>query len=153
MRCQALAVRTGRDGSATRLVGSLTDVTAQRELEEKLRYGAHHDALTGLPNRTLFLDRLTQALARSRRNPEARIALLFLDLDGFKQVNDHLGHLAGDQLLVKVAERIGQRLRKSDTAARLGGDEFAVLLEDGRGGGCDRGRHLPPPLRAVRDRR
>jgi diguanylate cyclase (GGDEF)-like protein/PAS domain S-box-containing protein len=132
MRCQALAVRTGLDGSATRLVGSLTDVTAQRELEEKLRYGAHHDALTGLPNRTLFLDRLTQALARSRRNPEARIALLFLDLDGFKQVNDNLGHLAGDQLLVKVAGRIGQRLRQSDTAARLGGDEFAVLLEDVR---------------------
>ena len=132
MRCQALAVRTGPGGSATRLVGSLTDVTAQRELEEKLRYGAHHDALTGLPNRTLFLDRLTQALARSRRNPEARIALLFLDLDGFKQVNDNLGHLAGDQLLIKVAGRIGQRLRQSDTAARLGGDEFAVLLEDVR---------------------
>ena len=132
MRCQALAVRSGPNGSATRLVGSLTDVTAQRELEEKLRYGAHHDALTGLPNRTLFLDRLTQALARSRRNPEARIALLFLDLDGFKQVNDNLGHLAGDQLLVEVAVRIGQRLRQSDTAARLGGDEFAVLLEDVR---------------------
>ncbi len=132
MRCQALAIRAAPDGPATRLVGSLTDVTAQRELEERLRYGAHHDALTGLPNRTLFLDRLTQALARARRNPEARIALLFLDLDGFKQVNDNLGHLAGDQLLVKVAERIGQRLRQSDTAARLGGDEFAVLLEDVR---------------------
>jgi diguanylate cyclase (GGDEF)-like protein/PAS domain S-box-containing protein len=132
MRCQALAVRAAPDGSATRLVGSLTDVTAQRELEEKLRYGAHHDALTGLPNRALFLDRLAQALARARRNPEARIGLLFLDLDGFKQVNDNLGHLAGDQLLVKVAERIGQRLRESDTAARLGGDEFAVLLEDVR---------------------
>src|ERR1019366_2595906 len=88
-----------------------------------------HDALTGLPNRTLFLDRLTQALARSRRNPEARIALLFLDLDGFKQVNDNLGHLAGYQLLIKVAGRIGQRLRQSDTAARLGGDAVAVLLE------------------------
>jgi diguanylate cyclase (GGDEF)-like protein/PAS domain S-box-containing protein len=132
MRCRALAVRASADGSATRLVGSLTDVTAQRELEEKLRYSAHHDALTGLPNRTLFLDRLTQALARTRRNPHARIALLFLDLDGFKQVNDRLGHLAGDELLVHVAERIGQRLRQSDTAARLGGDEFAVLLEDVR---------------------
>ncbi|MGA9113167.1 MAG: diguanylate cyclase [Candidatus Dormiibacterota bacterium] len=132
MRCRALAVRAAADGSATRLVGSLTDVTAQRELEEKLRYSAHHDALTGLPNRTLFLDRLAQALARTRRNPHARIALLFLDLDGFKQVNDRLGHLAGDELLVHVAERIGQRLRQSDTAARLGGDEFAVLLEDVR---------------------
>ncbi|MGO8687874.1 MAG: diguanylate cyclase domain-containing protein [Candidatus Dormibacteria bacterium] len=132
MRCQALAVRAAPDGSATRLVGSLTDVTAQRELEEKLRFGAQHDALTGLPNRSLFLDRLTQGLARARRNPDARIALLFLDLDGFKQVNDNLGHLAGDQLLVQVAERIGQRLRGGDTAARLGGDEFAVLLEDVR---------------------
>ncbi len=130
MRCQALAVRAAPDASASRLVGSLTDVTDQRELEEKLRYGAQHDSLTGLPNRTLFLDRLTQGLARARRNPDARIALLFLDLDGFKQVNDNLGHLAGDQLLVLVAERIGQRLRQSDTAARLGGDEFAVLLED-----------------------
>ena len=130
MRCRALAVRAAADGPATRLVGSLTDVTAQRELEEKLRYSAHHDALTGLPNRTLFLDRLAQALARTRRNPHTRIALLFLDLDGFKQVNDRLGHLAGDELLVHVAERIGQRLRQSDTAARLGGDEFAVLLED-----------------------
>jgi diguanylate cyclase (GGDEF)-like protein len=111
-------------------VGSLTDVTAQRELEEKLRYSAHHDALTGLPNRTLFLDRLTQALARARRNPDVRIALLFLDLDGFKQVNDNLGHLGGDQLLIQVADRLGQRLREADTAARLGGDEFAVLLED-----------------------
>jgi diguanylate cyclase (GGDEF)-like protein len=130
MRCQALAVQAAPDGSATRLVGSITDVTAQRELEQKLRYGAHHDALTGLPNRALFLDRLTQALARTRRNRDARIALLFLDLDGFKEVNDRLGHLAGDQLLVQVAERIGQRLRQSDTAARLGGDEFAILLED-----------------------
>ena len=69
MRCRALAVRAAADGSATRLVGSLTDVTAQRELEEKLRYSAHHDALTGLPNRTLFLDRLTQALARTRTEP------------------------------------------------------------------------------------
>ena len=142
MRCRALAVRAAAGGSATRLVGSLTDVTAQRELEEKLRYSAHHDALTGLPNRTLFLDRLTQALARTRRNPHARIALLFLDLDGFKQVNDRLGHLAGDELLVHVAERIGQRLRQSDTAARLGGDEFAVLLED---------VHAPEAVEAVAD--
>ena len=142
MSCQALTIRETPDGPATRLVGSLTDITAQRELEEKLRYGAHHDALTGLPNRTLFLDRLTQALARARRNPEARIALLFLDLDGFKQVNDNLGHLAGDQLLVQVAERIGQRLREADTAARLGGDEFAVLLED---------VHAPEAVEAIAD--
>jgi diguanylate cyclase (GGDEF)-like protein/PAS domain S-box-containing protein len=142
VRCRALAVRTSADGAATRLVGSLTDVTAQRELEEKLRYGAHHDALTGLPNRTLFLERLGRALARARRNPDARIALLFLDLDGFKQVNDRLGHLAGDQLLVQVAERIGQRLRETDTAARLGGDEFAVLLED---------IHAPEAMEAIAD--
>ena len=156
MRCQALAVRAAPDGSATRLVGSLTDVTAQRELEEKLRYSAHHDALTGLPNRTLFLDRLTQALARARRNPDARIALLFLDLDGFKQVNDNLGHLAGDQLLVQVAERIGQRLRQSRHRGAPGRRRVrrpARGRARARGGGGDRRRHLPPALRPLRDRR
>ena len=98
--------------------------------QERLRHTAQHDPLTGLANRSLFLERMTQALARSQRNPHVRVGLLFLDLDRFKQVNDHLGHLAGDRLLVEVAERISQRLRRSDTAARLGGDEFAILLED-----------------------
>ena len=132
MRCQALGVRDSEHGRATRLVGSLTDVTEARALHDSLRHGALHDGLTGLPNRTLFVDRLTQALTRTARSHEARIALLFLDLDGFKEVNDTLGHLAGDLLLTKLAGRIRERLRKSDTPARLGGDEFAVLLEDVR---------------------
>jgi diguanylate cyclase (GGDEF)-like protein len=107
------------------------DLVAELQHREKqLRHSAHHDPLTGLPNRTLFLDRLTQALARAGRRPGGRVALLFLDLDGFKDVNDSLGHLAGDRLLMAVAERISQRRRRGDTAARLGGDEFAVLLED-----------------------
>ncbi len=105
-------------------------VAELRRREEDLRHSAHHDPLTGLPNRTLFLDRLAQALARAGRRPGARVALLFLDLDGFKDVNDSFGHPTGDRLLVTVAERISQRLRRSDTAARLGGDEFAVLLEE-----------------------
>ena len=121
-----------KHGRATRLVGSITDVTEARALHDSLRHGALHDGLTGLPNRTLFVDRLTQALTRTSRSPGTRIALLFLDLDGFKGVNDTLGHLAGDLLLTKLADRIREHLRKSDTPARLGGDEFAVLLEDVR---------------------
>ena len=129
MACHALLVRSNDDGRPLRLVGSVTDVTEQRELEEKLRFGALHDALTGLANRTLFMDRLTQALARAKRRPEETVAVLFIDLDGFKQVNDTLGHLAGDLLLIQVARRLSSRLRATDTAARFGGDEFAVLLE------------------------
>jgi len=108
--------------------GLLTDITARKALEAQLSYQAYHDPLTALANRALFRDRVTHAVARERRHGDA-IAVLFLDLDDFKAVNDGLGHAAGDQLLVTVAERLLSATRGSDTVARLGGDEFAVLLE------------------------
>lgn len=95
---------------------------------EQLRKQATHDTLTGLPNRALFQDRLDLAIRRAQRNKQ-RFALGYIDLDGFKAINDRYGHAAGDAMLVAVAERIGHAMRATDTAARLGGDEFAVLLE------------------------
>ncbi|GAA2657708.1 putative bifunctional diguanylate cyclase/phosphodiesterase [Paractinoplanes durhamensis] len=106
----------------------LRDVTRQRDLEYDLRHQALHDVLTGLPNRKLFLDRLEHAMARARAAGDAA-TVLYLDLDGFKKVNDSLGHNAGDALLRTTAERLVAALRPHDTVARLGGDEFAVLLE------------------------
>src|SRR5947208_5762519 len=105
------------------------DVSDRKELEDQLAHRAFHDTLTGLPNRSLFTDRVEHALARRVREP-GRIAVLFLDVDDFKTVNDSLGHAAGDQRLVAIAKRIDDCLRGGDTAARLGGDEFAILLED-----------------------
>jgi diguanylate cyclase (GGDEF)-like protein/PAS domain S-box-containing protein len=118
------------EGSVARLVGSLSDISHRKELEDRLRQAALFDALTGLPNRRLFLDRLAVAIEQPRRRPGARFAVFFLDLDGFKLVNDSLGHLAGDQLLTVVAARLRDQIRSVDTAARFGGDEFAVLLTD-----------------------
>ncbi len=123
----------GQEGEVQRRVGSLSDVTAQKEAEGRLRREALYDALTGLPNRTLLTDRLRQALARARRHPEQLCGLLFLDVDRFKVVNDSLGHSMGDQLLSEVARRIESCVRPEDTVARLGGDEFTVLLEGIRG--------------------
>jgi diguanylate cyclase (GGDEF)-like protein/PAS domain S-box-containing protein len=104
------------------------DVSERKAFEERLAHRANHDALTGLPNRSLFSDRLALALARSRRSG-TRTAVLFLDVDHFKVINDSLGHTAGDRLLVLVAERLAIVLRPEDTLARLGGDEFVVLVE------------------------
>ena len=105
------------------------NITERKRFEEQLAYQAFHDSLTGLPNRTLFMDRLEHALTRSGRNLTS-VAVLFLDLDGFKVINDSLGHDSGDRLLVSVARRIEEGIRPGDTVARLGGDEFTVLLED-----------------------
>jgi diguanylate cyclase (GGDEF)-like protein/PAS domain S-box-containing protein len=116
-------------GDVVGRVWSFSDVTEQKRLEHDLAHLAFHDALTGLPNRALFHDRVNQALARVERS-DNYVAVIFLDLDNFKTINDSLGHSAGDELLNSVATTLVSGLRKSDTAARLGGDEFAVLVED-----------------------
>ncbi|MFQ5690655.1 MAG: EAL domain-containing protein [Gemmatimonadota bacterium] len=123
-------VRPIRDesGKVVRLQTSSRDVTERKLFEEQLEYQALHEPLTDLPNRTLFLDRLRQALIRSRREGTS-VAVMFLDLDRFKVINDSLGHAAGDRLLTAVASRLRACLREADTVARLGGDEFGVLLE------------------------
>jgi diguanylate cyclase (GGDEF)-like protein len=105
----------------------LADITERRRLEERIRYLAHYDELTDLPNRALFYDRLKQAVALARRQGD-RLALIYLDLDRFKPVNDHYGHHTGDLLLKAIAQRLRACVRESDTLARLGGDEFAVLM-------------------------
>ncbi len=119
------------DPTVGALVLTLRDVTEQRQMERELTHRAFHDALTGLANRVLFLDRVGHALSRSERSG-AVTGVLFIDLDDFKVVNDTQGHAVGDELLVAVSLRISTALRASDTAARLGGDEFAVLVEDAR---------------------
>jgi diguanylate cyclase (GGDEF)-like protein/PAS domain S-box-containing protein len=130
MLSRGIAVRD-HTGRASRVVGSQTDVTGRREAEQRLQHDALHDALTGLPNRVLFLDRLDQAIRRAqRRQPASCAAVLFLDLDRFKLVNDSLGHAVGDRLLVAVGRRLESTLRPGDTVARLGGDEFTILLDD-----------------------
>jgi diguanylate cyclase (GGDEF)-like protein/PAS domain S-box-containing protein len=111
------------------LVNVLADAIERRVTEEEIRHQAVHDPLTNLPNRVLFLDRLAHALAQSRRR-RAKVAVLFLDLDQFKLVNDSLGHAAGDELLIAVALRLKDALRAEDTVARFGGDEFGLLIED-----------------------
>ncbi len=107
----------------------LRDITERKTLEDDLAHRAFHDSLTGLANRALFMDRLQHALARLARHP-GLVAVLFIDLDGFKDLNDSLGHPRGDEILATMGRRIRGCLRPSDTAARLGGDEFAVLLEN-----------------------
>ena len=116
-------------GVLTGTVGVAYDLTEHKRLERQLAHQAFHDALTGLPNRALFLDRLAHALARAERRQSA-VAVLFVDLDNFKVVNDSLGHNMGDALLSEVARRLGSCARSGDTVARLGGDEFTLLLED-----------------------
>jgi diguanylate cyclase (GGDEF)-like protein/PAS domain S-box-containing protein len=126
---RGLAIRTP-EGRPTRMAGSLSDITDRRIAQLRLQHDALHDTLTGLPNRTLFSDRLNQILQRTVRDPSTGCAVLFLDIDRFKLVNDSLSHSVGDNLLIALAGRMSAALRPGDTVARLGGDEFTVLLED-----------------------
>ena len=110
-------------------VGFLTDITDRKAIEDKLVYQATHDPLTGLPNRVLLYDRLQQAMLHAKRHNQI-VALLFLDLDKFKSVNDTYGHIVGDKLLTEVASRLSDSLKESDTIARLGGDEFVIIIPE-----------------------
>jgi len=119
----------GADGRVEYIDGILVEITRRRLLEETIRQMAYQDSLTGLPNRSLLDDRLVQALTSAKRRTQ-KVTLLYLDLDGFKVINDTYGHRVGDELLRVVAARLTGQLRQSDTVARLGGDEFLVLLPD-----------------------
>ncbi|MCX7193046.1 MAG: diguanylate cyclase [Proteobacteria bacterium] len=117
------------EGEITHFIAIHEDISAQKLTQERIEHLAHYDALTGLPNRALFYDRLRQALAVAKRN-DGSLALLYMDLDGFKQVNDSMGHHVGDLLLMGVAERLTGCLRECDTVARLGGDEFTIIVSE-----------------------
>ncbi|MFI0458155.1 MAG: diguanylate cyclase domain-containing protein [Candidatus Thiodiazotropha endolucinida] len=128
MMMRGLAVRYS-DGVAYRMAGSLTDIHERKRAEQQLQHDALHDALTGLPNRALFMDRLSRCLERAHRRNNYLFAVLFLDLDRFKVVNDSLGHMVGDELLKAVANRLIDCLRTGDTVCRFGGDEFGLVLD------------------------
>ncbi|PSB03900.1 EAL domain-containing protein [Merismopedia glauca] len=127
---EAFATNLLDDPAVQGIVMNCHEITERKSAEEQLRHDALHDALTGLPNRALLMDRLEQALKRSQRRKDRKFAVLFLDLDRFKTINDSLGHLVGDQLLIALTHRLQTYRRESDTVARLGGDEFVILLEE-----------------------
>ena len=141
---------TQRDdaGIAVRMTGTSTNITKRKRAEERAEYLATRDALTGLPNRILLHDRLEQAVVNAARN-HAGFAFMFIDLDRFKNINDSLGHHAGDQLLKGVASRLSACVRASDTVARLGGDEFAVILEDLRDDDDEGAQHVAEKMIAA----
>jgi diguanylate cyclase (GGDEF)-like protein/PAS domain S-box-containing protein len=117
------------DAEKSTLIFQIQDVTARKLAEEKLHHEATHDSLTGLPNRLFFMGKLAEALEKNRKNPKYAVSVLFIDLDRFKYVNDSLGHLVGDRLLIEIAERLRSCMRPPDVVARLGGDEFVILVE------------------------
>ncbi|MFL6466635.1 MAG: putative bifunctional diguanylate cyclase/phosphodiesterase [Pyrinomonadaceae bacterium] len=125
------SVSAGGDLSSenANLIFQIQDITSRKFAEQKLQHEATHDALTGLPNRAYFMTRLTESLQKSLREPEHRASVLFIDLDRFKYVNDSLGHLIGDRLLIAISKRLRDCMRPADTVARLGGDEFIILVE------------------------
>lgn len=129
MLTRGMAIRD-ENGQAYRIAGSQTDITDHKMAEQQLAYDALHDSLTGLPNRLLFMDRLNGAIQRSKRRDSYLFAVLCLDLDRFKLINDSLGHSYGDHLLMAAARRLEGCLRAADSVARFGGDEFAILLDD-----------------------
>jgi len=129
MVCRGIAVR-GVDGEVSRMVGSQTDISERKEIDGKLLHVAFHDRLTDLPNRALFMEHLQRAIQRTQTEPDYSFAVLFLDLDKFKDVNDSLGHPTGDQLLIAVARILQNALGKNDVVARLGGDEFVIFLDN-----------------------
>lgn len=135
--CEALSAVTGADGRARFLVAVTQDITARKELEERLSHAALHDPLTGLPNRLMFMDRFDQVLESARRHG-GLAGILYIDLDGFKEVNDKLGHATGDRLLCEVGRRLQSCVRAEDTVARFGGDEFGVVLASlGKAADCE----------------
>ncbi len=129
MLSRGLVIRN-EEGRAVRMAGSHTDVTGRKQAEKQLHRNAFYDTLTGLPNRALFINRLDQAVGRAQRKSDYKFAVLFLDVDRFKNINDSLGHASGDLMIKEMARRIAGCLRLGDTPARIGGDEFAVLLDD-----------------------
>lgn len=137
-------------GRAIRMMGIVRDITEEKAWTSELRQLAHHDPLTGLPNRLVFEDRLAQAIEHARRD-RTRVMLVFIDLNGFKEINDRHGHAAGDSLLVTVGTRLQQALRAADTVARLGGDEFVVIVEElsPRGSLADEAQHIADKILAA----
>jgi diguanylate cyclase (GGDEF)-like protein/PAS domain S-box-containing protein len=126
---QSASLVRDTEGKPQHFIFQVQDITERKQAEERIHHAAFHDALTGLPNRILLTDRLSLAVERAKRNRDYQFAVLFIDLDRFKIVNDSLGHQFGDQLLIEVSQRLQRCVRAVDTVARLGGDEFAILLD------------------------